>query len=225
MYEAFFQLKQRPFAAAPQPERYFPAQSVEAAYHALARCVDRAEGPGILIGGAGTGKSLLLEMLARRFADRFSVAMLSSGSFSSRRELLQAILYELQLPYRGLDEGEMRLALFEHLNPNPDCPAGVLLLVDEAQRLAMRLLEERLAHVTTPMSLSIIGCVVNGPGEALFTDVGFTGGGKGAGMVYLAGRQDHKLDNVGMVDHIVQLVEARAAVIEAERDQALQAAE
>ena len=87
------------------------------------------------------------------------------------------------------------------------------------------LLEERLAHVTTPMSLSIIGCVVNGPGEALFTDVGFTGGGKGAGMVYLAGRQDHKLDNVGMVDHIVQLVEARAAVIEAERAQALQAAE
>jgi (E)-4-hydroxy-3-methylbut-2-enyl-diphosphate synthase len=86
-------------------------------------------------------------------------------------------------------------------------------------------LEERLAHVTTPMSLSIIGCVVNGPGEALFTDVGFTGGGKGAGMVYLAGRQDHKLDNVGMVDHIVQLVEARAAVIEAELAQALQAAE
>jgi (E)-4-hydroxy-3-methylbut-2-enyl-diphosphate synthase len=86
-------------------------------------------------------------------------------------------------------------------------------------------LEERLAHVTTPMSLSIIGCVVNGPGEALFTDVGFTGGGKGAGMVYLAGRQDHKLDNVGMVDHIVQLVEARAAEIEAEQARTLQAAE
>jgi len=87
------------------------------------------------------------------------------------------------------------------------------------------LLEDRLAHVTTPMSLSIIGCVVNGPGEALFTDVGFTGGGKGAGMVYLAGRQDHKLENIGMVDHIVQLVETRAAEIEAERAQALQAAE
>jgi (E)-4-hydroxy-3-methylbut-2-enyl-diphosphate synthase len=87
------------------------------------------------------------------------------------------------------------------------------------------ILEERLAHVTTAMSLSIIGCVVNGPGEALFTDVGFTGGGKGAGMVYLAGRQDHKLDNVGMVDHIVGLVEARAAEIEAEKAQTLQAAE
>ena len=75
-------------------------------------------------------------------------------------------------------------------------------------------LEERLAHIATPMSLSIIGCVVNGPGEALMTDVGFTGGGKGAGMVYLAGKPDHKLDNDRMVDHIVELVEARAAEIE-----------
>jgi len=78
-------------------------------------------------------------------------------------------------------------------------------------------LEERLAHVTTPMSLSIIGCVVNGPGEALFTDVGFTGGGKGSGMVYLAGKPDHKQDNAGMIDHIVDLVEQRAAQIEADR--------
>ena len=78
-------------------------------------------------------------------------------------------------------------------------------------------LEERLAHVSTPLSLSIIGCVVNGPGEALMTDVGFTGGGKGAGMVYLAGKPDHKLDNDAMVDHIVGLVEARAAAIEAEK--------
>jgi (E)-4-hydroxy-3-methylbut-2-enyl-diphosphate synthase len=76
-------------------------------------------------------------------------------------------------------------------------------------------LEERLAHIATPLSLSIIGCVVNGPGEALMTDVGFTGGGKGAGMVYMAGKPDHKMDNDRMVDHIVELVEARAAEIEA----------
>jgi (E)-4-hydroxy-3-methylbut-2-enyl-diphosphate synthase len=86
-------------------------------------------------------------------------------------------------------------------------------------------LEERLAHVATPLSLSIIGCVVNGPGEALMTDLGFTGGGKGSGMVYVAGRPDHKLDNDTMVDHIVGLVEARAAEIEAEKARALQAAE
>jgi (E)-4-hydroxy-3-methylbut-2-enyl-diphosphate synthase len=86
-------------------------------------------------------------------------------------------------------------------------------------------LEARLAHISTPMSLSIIGCVVNGPGEALMTDVGFTGGGKGAGMVYLAGRPDHKMDNEGMVDHIVELVEARAAELDRARAATLEAAE
>ncbi|MBA4011180.1 MAG: 4-hydroxy-3-methylbut-2-en-1-yl diphosphate synthase [Phenylobacterium sp.] len=86
-------------------------------------------------------------------------------------------------------------------------------------------LEQRLAHIATPMSLSIIGCVVNGPGEALMTDVGFTGGGKGAGMVYLAGKPDHKMDNARMVDHIVELVEAKAAELAKAEQAALQAAE
>jgi (E)-4-hydroxy-3-methylbut-2-enyl-diphosphate synthase len=89
----------------------------------------------------------------------------------------------------------------------------------------VEILEKRLEHIRTPMSLSIIGCVVNGPGEALMTDVGFTGGGAGAGMVYLAGRQDHKVDNGRMIDHIVELVEKRAAELEAEREAAAKAAE
>jgi (E)-4-hydroxy-3-methylbut-2-enyl-diphosphate synthase len=77
------------------------------------------------------------------------------------------------------------------------------------------ILEQRLAHIHTPISLSIIGCVVNGPGEAQMTDVGFTGGGAGSGMVYLAGRQDHKLSNDAMIDYIVELVEGRAAELAA----------
>ena len=77
-------------------------------------------------------------------------------------------------------------------------------------------LEKRLEHIKTPMSLSIIGCVVNGPGEALMTDVGFTGGGAGSGMVYLAGKQSHKLTNDQMIDHIVEQVEEKAAALEAE---------
>jgi len=80
----------------------------------------------------------------------------------------------------------------------------------------VEILEKRLEHIKTPMSLSIIGCVVNGPGEALMTDVGFTGGGAGSGMVYMAGKQDHKLDNDKMVDHIVELVEKRASEIDAQ---------
>ncbi|MBI1405755.1 MAG: flavodoxin-dependent (E)-4-hydroxy-3-methylbut-2-enyl-diphosphate synthase [Caulobacter sp.] len=87
-------------------------------------------------------------------------------------------------------------------------------------------LEARLAHIATPMSLSIIGCVVNGPGEALMTDLGFTGGGKGSGMVYMAGKPDHKMDNEGMVDHIVELVEQRAAELQTQAaEAALHAAE
>jgi (E)-4-hydroxy-3-methylbut-2-enyl-diphosphate synthase len=86
-------------------------------------------------------------------------------------------------------------------------------------------LEKRLAHIHTSLSLSIIGCVVNGPGEALMTDVGFTGGGAGHGMIYMAGKQDHRQDNEGMVDHIVELVEKRAAEIEAEEAAKADAAE
>jgi (E)-4-hydroxy-3-methylbut-2-enyl-diphosphate synthase len=81
----------------------------------------------------------------------------------------------------------------------------------------VEILEQRLEHIKTPMSLSIIGCVVNGPGEALMTDVGFTGGGAGSGMVYLAGVQSHKLSNEKMIEHIVEQVEAKAAEIDALR--------
>ncbi|MDK3019696.1 flavodoxin-dependent (E)-4-hydroxy-3-methylbut-2-enyl-diphosphate synthase [Pseudodonghicola flavimaris] len=81
----------------------------------------------------------------------------------------------------------------------------------------VEILEKRLEHIKTPMSLSIIGCVVNGPGEALMTDVGFTGGGAGAGMVYLAGKASHKMSNDQMIDHIVLEVEKRAIALEAER--------
>jgi (E)-4-hydroxy-3-methylbut-2-enyl-diphosphate synthase len=79
-------------------------------------------------------------------------------------------------------------------------------------------LEERLAHVVQPISLSIIGCVVNGPGEALMTDIGLTGGGAGKHMVYSTGKQDHTTDTDAMVDHLVGLVEARAAILQAEVD-------
>ncbi|MBR9864853.1 MAG: flavodoxin-dependent (E)-4-hydroxy-3-methylbut-2-enyl-diphosphate synthase [Rhodobacteraceae bacterium] len=80
----------------------------------------------------------------------------------------------------------------------------------------VEILEKRLEHIKTPMSLSIIGCVVNGPGEALMTDVGFTGGGAGSGMVYLAGAQSHKMSNDQMIEHIVEQVEKRAEQIESE---------
>ena len=86
----------------------------------------------------------------------------------------------------------------------PSCARQGFDVISTVQKL-----EERLSHIKTPMSLSIIGCVVNGPGEALMTDVGFTGGGAGSGMVYLAGKASHKMSNEEMIDHIVQLVEKK----------------
>jgi (E)-4-hydroxy-3-methylbut-2-enyl-diphosphate synthase len=81
----------------------------------------------------------------------------------------------------------------------------------------VEILEERLAHITTPLTLSVIGCVVNGPGEARETDIGLTGGGNDTHMVYVGGLQDHRLKDANVVDHLVGLVEQKAAEIEAER--------
>ena len=78
-------------------------------------------------------------------------------------------------------------------------------------------LEQRLAHIAEPITLSIIGCVVNGPGEARETDIGFTGGGSDAGMVYLAGRPDHKKPHDEMVDHLGERVENKAAELAAQK--------
>jgi type II secretory pathway predicted ATPase ExeA len=142
MYEACFQLRGRPFLSTTQVERYFPAAAIESARQTLTRCIERGEGAGLLVGPAGTGKTLLCQILARQFDDRFAVALLTSGRLATRSALLQAILYELKLPYRGLDEGELRLSLLDFLEPTAEGPAGLLLIVDEAHTLPLRLLEE-----------------------------------------------------------------------------------
>ena len=95
----------------------------------------------------------------------------------------------------------------------PSCARQGFDLIRTVQKL-----EERLQHIRTPLSLSVLGCVVNGPGEARETDIGITGGGKGKHMVYLSGVTDHHVEDENMVDHIVKLVEAKAAAIEAEAE-------
>lgn len=142
MYEAFFQLKQRPFAAAPRIDRYFPAPAIEAARQALTRCIERAEGAGMLVGPSGSGKTLVCHLLAEQFRQQFSVALLSNGHLTTRRELLQAILFELGLPYRRMEEGELRLSLIDHLSSEQKGNQGLLLLLDEAHTFPIRLLEE-----------------------------------------------------------------------------------
>ena len=72
-------------------------------------------------------------------------------------------------------------------------------------------LEERLAHITTPMTVSIIGCVVNGPGEAAWTDIGLTGGGRGTHQIYIDGAAAHRLKKKDLVTYLVDLIEKKAA--------------
>ncbi len=102
----------------------------------------------------------------------------------------------------------------------PSCARQGFNVIDTVQTL-----EDRLAHIVTPLTLSIIGCVVNGPGEALMTDIGVTGGGGGRHMVYAAGKTDHTMQGDGMVEHIVDLVERKVAAIQAEQAAAKLAAE
>lgn len=88
----------------------------------------------------------------------------------------------------------------------------------------VEVLEQRLAHITTAMTVSVIGCVVNGPGEARETDIGLTGGGNGTHQIYVAGLPDHRLQNQDVVDHLVGLIEAKAADMEAENQAVAQQA-
>jgi (E)-4-hydroxy-3-methylbut-2-enyl-diphosphate synthase len=92
----------------------------------------------------------------------------------------------------------------------PSCARQQFEVIRTVERL-----EERVAHINTPMTVSVIGCVVNGPGEARETDIGFTGGGHGTHQVYVAGVPHHRLKDADIVDHLVEMIEKKAAEIEA----------
>ncbi len=91
----------------------------------------------------------------------------------------------------------------------PSCARQAFQVID-----TVKILEDKLSHIKTPISLSIIGCVVNGPGEAALTDIGVTGGGKGTNMLYLNGVKSEQLSNDNIVTKIVELVEKKAEEIE-----------
>jgi (E)-4-hydroxy-3-methylbut-2-enyl-diphosphate synthase len=173
-----------------------------AAYQALAEATDAPIHLGITEAGslnAGTVKSAigLGNLLWMGIGDTIRVSL--SADPVEEVRVGYEILKSLGLRHRGVN-----------IISCPSCARQGFDVIKTVEAL-----EKRLEHIKTPMSLSIIGCVVNGPGEALMTDVGFTGGGAGSGMVYLAGKQSHKLSNDQMIDHIVDQVEKKAAEIEA----------
>jgi (E)-4-hydroxy-3-methylbut-2-enyl-diphosphate synthase len=95
----------------------------------------------------------------------------------------------------------------------PSCARQAFQVID-----TVKVLEEKLSHIKTPVTLSIIGCVVNGPGEAAMTDVGITGGGKGNNMLYLSGVQSKKVLTNEIIDKVVAEVEKKASELEKNND-------
>ncbi len=183
-----------------------------AAYQALADATDAPIHLGITEAGslnAGTVKSAigLGNLLWMGIGDTIRVSL--SADPVEEIRVGYEILKSLGLRHRGVN-----------IISCPSCARQGFDVIKTVE-----ILEERLEHIKTPMSLSIIGCVVNGPGEALMTDVGWTGGGGGNGMVYLGGQQSHRERNDNMIEHIVEQVEKKAAELEAERAAADKAAE
>lgn len=99
----------------------------------------------------------------------------------------------------------------------PSCARQQFKVIDTVAAL-----EERIAHITTPMTVSIIGCVVNGPGEALMTDIGLTGGGQGNHQIFVGGEKAHRFHegDVTIVDHIVAMIEEKSAQIQSLKEDA-----
>ncbi|HEX3754084.1 MAG TPA: flavodoxin-dependent (E)-4-hydroxy-3-methylbut-2-enyl-diphosphate synthase [Rhizomicrobium sp.] len=177
-----------------------------AAYQALADAVDCPIHLGITEAGgmiSGTVKSSIgMGMLLwSGIGDTIRVS-LSADPVEEVRVGFD-ILKSLNLRHRGVN-----------IISCPSCARQGFNVIDTVKQL-----EDRLKHISTPMSLSIIGCVVNGPGEARETDLGFTGGGagKGHGQIYLNGKPSYRIDNLNLIDHVVELCEKKAAEIEAQR--------
>ena len=173
-----------------------------AAYHGLAEAVDCPLHLGIteaggLVGGTVKSSIGIGSLLWAGIGDTIRV------SLSAEPEQEVKVGYEI-LKALGLRTRGVRVV---------SCPSCSRQGFDVIR--TVETLEKRLEHIKTPMSLSVLGCVVNGPGEARETDIGITGGGNGKHMVYLSGVTDHHVQSDDMLDHIVKLVEEKAALIEA----------
>ena len=137
----------------PRTQFYHPARAIDAALHSIDRAVRRAEGIALVVGPPGTGKSLLLAKVAESVGEDFTVALLSGARICTRRALWQSILAEVGRPYRGIDEADLRISLAELVRSLAVSGSGLVILVDEAHTLPLRLIEELrlLANMPTPL--------------------------------------------------------------------------
>lgn len=142
MYEAFFGLNRRPFPSTPDIAGYCPSSVHEEALALLRCCVDDGDGVGVLIGPPGTGKTLLCHLLMESLAENNSTVLLTNTHLSSISSMLQAILFDLSLPYEGKSEQELRLLLTDFLISRFVEGSRTLLFIDEAHHLGDGHLEE-----------------------------------------------------------------------------------
>src|SRR5262245_57905633 len=115
MYQTHFGLRHRPFRSTPDRDAYYPATSHEAALARLVQAVHEDEGLALLTGEPGTGKTLLCHRLLEKAGEGAACAFVTNSHLADRSALLQAVLFDLSLPYEKRSEQELRLALTEHL--------------------------------------------------------------------------------------------------------------
>ncbi len=142
MYEQVFNFNARPFTAAPYVKHYFAGEAIQNALEQTRLNVDRGAGPVVIVGATGTGKTLLLAILEASYCEQVKVVNLACARLQERKDLLQSILHRLNLPFQGMSETELRFALMDYLEPNPNCVNGIVLLVDDAHGLSASLLDE-----------------------------------------------------------------------------------
>ncbi len=132
------------FPAVPNVDGYTAVGSVAASCQRLTEVIRGGEGVGLVVGPTGTGKSLLCCLLAEALREEFHVVLLADSQLNNGETLLQHILFHLNLPYRDLSEGELRLALIDHLTQGMrgSAKSALALIIDEAQGLSPKLLEE-----------------------------------------------------------------------------------
>ena len=142
MYEKFFSLAHRPFAAAPNLECIVAHEGYVQARERLLRCLTDGCGLAVLTAPPGLGKSLLCQDLQSRLRGMFTVAYLCSAQFPNRKAMLQAILFELGADYLGLSEDEARLCVMQAAQEAATRGRSLIVIVDEAHLVSTELLQE-----------------------------------------------------------------------------------
>lgn len=173
-----------------------------AAYHGLSEAIDCPLHIGITEAGgarAGTVKSSigLGNLLWAGVGDTIRVSLSADPTEEVRVGF--EMLKSLGLRHRGVTV--------------ISCPSCARQQFDVIE--SVRIIEEKLEHINEPITVSIIGCIVNGPGEARETDIGLTGGGNDTHQIYISGMADHRLKNGDIIAHVVDMVEAKAEAIKA----------